>query len=156
VDVRDVLRDGERLRVPAYLMDAERRRQDDGEELTDQERADAVALLRELTEPKTDGSALRVTDGTDDPYALHRPGPRYLVADHRSTEHARLVSAMHMADQAYRDYDLAAMRADADFALPSADASQSLGDAMARLEDVRRKAIAERDAEDAEAWRTHK
>jgi hypothetical protein len=49
---------------------------------------------------------MQVVDAYGGTEGLNRPGARYLVAGHRSTDHAKLVTAAAMRDEAYRQREL--------------------------------------------------
>ena len=101
-DVRTHLRDGEALRIPLYLQDADRRPPDDDddeEELTGSDRAFAVDhrpggpfVVDRRRAPTIDASA-------------HRPGFRDWRPPRGSVDHARAVTLNAMRDEAYAEYD---------------------------------------------------
>ena len=131
-----VLKDGYSLRVPLYMKDGSF--VDDGFS-----RAMVDSLKRSRS--GTDASAVPVTDGSDDPWALHRPGPRYLAdATARNAANAELAKAYaeYDADQSERwrgNNKLECVPARKTDATPVMDAVEQ--------------AYAEYDKEMAEAWR---
>jgi hypothetical protein len=86
LDERGLLRDGRRIRVPMMMRDA------DG--LTDLQRS-----VRDHFAPA------RVVDAFGDSgLALHKPGPRYLVAGAGTADHAKQVMADYMRREARDQY----------------------------------------------------
>jgi hypothetical protein len=102
-DVRDVLRPGERLHVPMYLKDsADAWREDMHRHLS---AAGADTLVINTSAPPMVVDSFGGTEG------LNRPGARYLVAGHRTVEHAILTTLAAMRDEAYKSYDEEAQNA---------------------------------------------
>jgi hypothetical protein len=85
-----LLKDGYSLRVPLYMKDGTP--VDDGF-------SRAIVDSYKRGRSGIDAGAVLVTDGSDDPWALHRPGPRYLAdATARNAANAELAKA-------YAEYD---------------------------------------------------
>lgn len=102
-NVRGALRDGERLRVPLYLMDADRRRRVIQRDPFGREQATYTEDPDEADEEREEARADAVTcsDGIyNDPLALMRPGYRLAPVD---------AAAQQRLADAYRDYDIAMM-----------------------------------------------
>ena len=79
---------------------------------------------------------------------LNRPGARYLVAGHRTVDHAVLTTLAAMREEAYRAYDAEAQNAwHGDNNLDGCDTDPS------PVMDAVEQAYAEYDREMAEAWR---
>jgi hypothetical protein len=111
-DVREHLRDGERLHVSMYMKDAlaaedasRRRRAAAAAEEAEEEEQD------EEQEQRSDAAPALLVDAFGGSEGLNRPGARYLLAAHQTTDHARLVTAVQQRDEAlaaaYADYDRA-------------------------------------------------
>jgi hypothetical protein len=105
-DIRDVLRDGESLRVPMYLRDSV-------PPWHAHFAAEDAARRRGTNDPLVIDTSTQATvvDAFGGIEGLNRPGARYLVADHRTTDHARLEKAAQLRDEAYRAYDAEAQNA---------------------------------------------
>ena len=90
VHIGMMVKDGDSLRFPAFSADSP---------LAWRNEMHQHFVAQDAARSGTDASAALVTDGSDDPWALHRPGPRYL-AD---------VTARNAADvelaKAYAEYD---------------------------------------------------
>ena len=130
-----VLKDGYSLRVPLYMKDGS---------FVDDGFSRAIVDSYKRDRSGIDASAALVTDGSDDPWALHRPGPRYLAdATARNAANAELAKAYagYDADQSER------WRNNKLDCVPDRNT-----DALSAL-DAREAAYAEYDQMMAEAWK---
>lgn len=131
-----MLKDGYSLRVPLYMKDGTP--VDDGF-------SRAMVDSYKRSRNGTDTSAVLVTDGSDDPWALHRPGPRYLA-----DANARNAANVELA-KAYAEYDAdQSERWRSNSTLECVPDRKS--DALPAM-DAREAAYAAYDKEMAEAWR---
>ena len=132
----DILKDGETLTVKMMMRDAaDAWRQDMHEHFVAQGAPQPTIDEISTTNPAA------VVDAYGGVEGLSRPGARYLTAGHRPTDHARVVTCMTMAADAYRKYDerdAAAWKGEA----AVQDAPQTVEQAYAAY-----------DAEMAERWR---
>ena len=134
--VIDLNKDGYSLRVPLYMKDGTA--VDDGF-------SRAIVDSYKRGRSGTDASAVLVTDGSGDPWALHRPGPRYLAdANARNAANAELAKA-------YAEYDaVQSQRWRGNNKLKCVPDRKT--DALSAL-DAREAAYAAYDKEMSEAWR---
>ena len=97
-----------------------------------------------------------VVDAFGGTEGLNRPGARYLVASHRTTDHVRLVTLAVMRDDAYKTYDEEAQNAwRGETGTTDPGVADRKPDAMPVIDAVEQ-AYAEYDKEMAEAWRIGK
>jgi hypothetical protein len=97
-----------------------------------------------------------VVDAFGSTEGLNCPGARYLVAGHRTTDHARLVTLAVMRDDAYKTYDEEAQNAwRGETGTTDPSVADRKPDAMPVIDAVEQ-AYAEYDKEMAEAWRIGK
>jgi hypothetical protein len=98
-DIRDCLRPGESLRVPLVMMDSTDAWKNDVHcQLTATRGSDDTLVI-------TTSSPPMIVDAFGGTAGLNRPGARYLVAGHRTVDHAVLTTLAAMRDEAYRLYD---------------------------------------------------
>jgi hypothetical protein len=92
VHIGMMMKDGDSLRFPTFSADSP---------LAWRNEMHQHFVAQDAAPSGTDASAVLVTDGSDDPWALHRPGPRYLADATANAELAKAY-AEYDADQSER------------------------------------------------------